>query len=177
MMVVANERALEFLRGLLGRMGVEADVLVCEEDDRVVLEVRGPDAGLIIGKKGQTLDALQFLVSKIAYRGGGDGGGGGGGVSGDGGSDRDRDPALDEKPVVVDIEGYRARRTDSLIELAHRLSEKAIRTRRVIAVNALSPRDRRIIHVALDEKAGVITRSEGEGAARRLLIIPERDKY
>jgi spoIIIJ-associated protein len=118
-----------------------------------VLEVAGSETGLVIGKKGQTLDALQFLMNKII--------------------NRDREG---RKPIVVDSEGYRVRRADSLVELALRLGEKAVRTHRTITVNPMSPHDRRIIHLALDKVPGVTTRSEGEGAFRRLLIIPEPDK-
>jgi spoIIIJ-associated protein len=141
------------LGGILGRMGLEASIRVVEDDERIVLDVLGDEAGLVIGKKGQTLDALQYLVNKIV--------------------NRDREG---RKSIVVDSEGYRGRRADSLVELAHRLGEKAVRTRRVITVNPMSPHDRRIIHLALDKVPGVTTRSEGEGSFRRLLIIPEPNK-
>ena len=143
----------EVLLGVLTRMGIEGTVRVHEDAERVVLDVAGSEAGLVIGKKGQTLDALQYLVNKIV--------------------NREREG---RKPIVVDSEGYRDRRADSLVELAHRLGEKAIRTRRVIAVNPMSAHDRRIIHLALDKVPGVTTRSEGEGSFRRLLIIPEPAK-
>jgi spoIIIJ-associated protein len=145
--------AREALRNMLTRMGIEAAVRVGEDEERIVLDVVGSEAGLVIGKKGQTLDALQYLVNKIV--------------------NRDREG---RKPIVVDSEGYRDRRADSLVELAHRLGEKAIRTGRVIGVNPMSPHDRRIIHLALDKVPGVTTRSEGEGSFRRLLIIPEPAK-
>ena len=151
-----TERA-EDARGVLHRilehMGIVAEVRVREEDERIVLDVAGSETGLVIGKKGQTLDALQFLMNKII--------------------NRDREG---RKPIVVDSEGYRVRRADSLVELALRLGEKAVRTHRTITVNPMSPHDRRIIHLALDKVPGVTTRSEGEGAYRRLLIIPEPDK-
>jgi spoIIIJ-associated protein len=145
--------AHDVLMQMLQRMGVEAAVRVTEDEERIVLDVSGSEVGLVIGKKGQTLDALQYLVNKIV--------------------NRDRDG---RKPVVVDSEGYRDRRAESLIDLAHRLGEKAIRTRRVITVSPMSPHDRRIIHLALDNVPGVTTRSEGEGSFRRLLIIPEPEK-
>ncbi len=147
------EEARTVLDCILGHMGVEATVAVTEEPERIVLNVSGSETGLVIGKKGQTLDALQFLMNKII--------------------NRDREG---RKPIVVDSEGYRVRRADSLVELALRLGEKAIRTHRTITVNPMSPHDRRIIHLALDKVPGVTTRSEGEGAYRRLLIIPEPDK-
>jgi spoIIIJ-associated protein len=169
-LVTATERAREFLVGLLAHMGIQAEVQVREEQDRVILDVKGPEAGLIIGKKGLTLDALQYLVGKIAHRDGlppivppenGE-------------APRERNP--DEKLIVVDAEDYRARRIDSLVEMANRLGEKAIRTGKSITVDPMSPHDRRIIHITLDKVPGVTTRSEGEGAFRRLMIIPQPDK-
>jgi spoIIIJ-associated protein len=158
------ERAKDVLHDMLQRMGIEATIDVHEDDERITLDVRGAEGGLIIGKKGQTLDSLQYLVAKIVHRG--------------------SEPPVAEgstasplgKPIVVDTEGYRARRVDSLVELAHRLSEKAIRTRKTITVDPMSPHDRRIIHLTLGSVPGVTTRSEGEGAFRRLLIIPQPEK-
>jgi spoIIIJ-associated protein len=147
------EEARTVLDCILGHMGIEATVAVAEDAERMTLNVAGSETGLVIGKKGQTLDALQFLMNKII--------------------NRDREG---RKPIVVDSEGYRVRRADSLVELALRLGEKAVRTHRTITVNPMSPHDRRIIHLALDKVPGVTTRSEGEGAFRRLLIIPEPDK-
>jgi spoIIIJ-associated protein len=147
---MAADDAAEVLRKLLAAMGLEAEVVAQEDDERITLEVRGPETGLVIGKKGQTLDALQYLVNKIVSRSVGDEG----------------------KPINVDAEGYRSRRAESLIELAHRLGEKARRTGRPVAVDPMSPADRRIIHVALANAEGLTTRSEGEGIYRHLVIIP-----
>src|SRR5688572_19391591 len=135
-------------------MGLEIVVDVHDEADRTVYEVKGPEAALVIGKKGATLEALQYLVGKIVHR--------------------QQEGQI--KPFTIDAEGYRQRREESLIELAHRLSEKAIKTQKPIMVNPMSPHDRRIIHITLDKVAGVTTRSEGEGIFRRLLIVPDPDK-
>lgn len=160
-----TERAREVLAGILERMGVDVGVEAREDPERIFLEVKGPDSGLCIGKKGQTLDALQFLVGKIVHRG-------------------HEGPFLDEKqagegdrdsgakPIVVDTEGYRQKHHDSLVELATRLAGDAVRTGQVVAVNPMSPPDRRIMHLTCAKIEGVTTRSEGEGAFRRLLIIP-----
>jgi len=77
------------------------------------------------------------------------------------------------KPIVIDSDGYRQRRNDALVQLAHRLREKATRSGKIVAVNPMSAHDRRIIHLALKDVPDVSTRSEGEGAFRRLLIVPE----
>lgn len=149
------ERAREVLVEILTKMGIEAQVEARREPERIVLDVKGPEAGLVIGKKGATLDALQFMVARIVHRG--------------------VEPEH-ATPILVDAEGYRARRAEALVEMARRLGEKAIRTNRTIEVDPMSPHDRRIIHLALDKVPGVTTRSEGEGAYRRLLIVPAPDK-
>jgi spoIIIJ-associated protein len=145
--------AEQVLAEILRLMGLEARVSASENDERIVLDIEGSESGLVIGKKGQTLDALQFLVNKIINR-----------------------EAEGRKPILLDSEGYRGRREESLVELAHRLGEKARRTNRTVTVSPMSPHDRRIIHLALDKAPGVTTRSEGEGAFRRLLIIPTPEK-
>jgi spoIIIJ-associated protein len=151
-----GKRAHEVLSEILRRMGIEATVALNEEGDRTVLDVRGSESALVIGKKGQTLEALQFLVAKIAHRG--------------------REGEVGVRSIVVDSEGYRARREEALVEMATRLGEKARASGRTITVDPMSPHDRRIIHITLDKVPGVTTRSEGEGVFRRLLIIPAPDK-
>src|SRR5579883_2671026 len=146
------EEAAEKLRGILSRMAIEAEVRTREEDERMVLEVVGAEAALVIGKHGATLDALQYLLNKMSPW-----------------------PAegAERKPIVIDAEGYRGRRAESLVELAHRLAEKALKTKRPVSAAPMSPADRRVIHLALAGQPGITTRSEGEGAARRLVIIPD----
>jgi spoIIIJ-associated protein len=150
-----SESAATVLRKLLAAMGLEAEVVASEDSERVTLEITGPETGLVIGKKGQTLDALQYLVNKIVSR---------------------SVPESEEgKPIHVDAEGYRSRRAESLVELAHRLAEKAKRTGKPVAADPMSPADRRVIHVALAGTPGLTTRSEGEGIYRHLVIIPTGD--
>ncbi len=148
---VLSEKAAVVLRNLLGKMGVDHEVVASEDEERVTLEVKGPETGLIIGKKGQTLDSLQYLVNKIVSRQ----------VSED-----------ESKPINVDAEGYRGRRAEALVELAHRLAEKATRSGKPVAADPMSPADRRIIHVTLANMPGLTTRSEGEGIYRHLVVIP-----
>jgi spoIIIJ-associated protein len=147
--------AERILGDVLRLCGIEAEVRTVEDEERLRLEVHGPDVGRVIGKKGAMLDALQYLINKALYR--------------------DRD-AAGQKPVVVDAEGYRERRAESLVDLAHRLAEKARSENRVVAVAPMSAHDRRIMHLAVSELPGVTTRSEGEGAARRMLIVPDPKK-
>src|SRR3954470_18337721 len=107
-----SEKAADVLRTLLSKMSVEHEVVSSEDEERVTLEVKGPETGLVIGKKGQTLDALQYLVNKIVSL------------------EVDED---ESKPINVDAEGYRARRAEALTELAHRLAEKVKRTGKPVA--------------------------------------------
>jgi spoIIIJ-associated protein len=153
--------AREVLGTLLEKMGIEATIELRDEPDRTVLDIKGDEAGLVIGKKGATLEALQFIVAKIIHRG----------FEGEAGSSK-----LPGKPIVIDSGGYRVRREEALVELATRLGEKARQSGRTITVNPMSPHERRIIHITLDKVPGVTTRSEGEGIFRRLLIIPAPDK-
>ena len=149
------EEATRALEGILQRMGVRAEIAAREDEERITLEIVGADSGLVIGRQGTTLDALQYLVNKMAGRG---------------------QPEAAHKPIMLDAEGYRGRRAESLTELAHRLAEKVIKTRRPVMVQPMSAADRRIIHLALADVPGVATRSEGEGVQRRLLVVPASDE-
>lgn len=145
------EDAAEVLQGILDRMGLEATVAVRSDEERIVLDVGGRDAGRAIGKKGQTLDALQFLVNKIVNR------------FPDG-----------RRHVVVDSGDYRDRHDKGLEALARREAKRAIKQGKVITLEPMSARDRRVIHLSLAKFEGVSTRSNGEGMHRRIQIIPAR---
>ena len=150
------ENATEILSEILILMGIKASVetRVGERGEETVLEIRTENSGLLIGRKGQTLEALQYLVTRIAgERLGGEG-----------------------PQVIVDVENYRERRRKSLEDMALRLGEKAKRQRKTVTVDALSAADRRIIHAALQDDPWVTTKSLGQGSYRRLLIIPEGDR-
>jgi spoIIIJ-associated protein len=150
------EKARAALAEVLRLMGVQATVetKAAPTRDEIVLEIRAQDSGLLIGRKGQTLEALQYLIMRIAG-----------------------ERAGSEAPhIVVDVENYRDRRRKSLEDMALRLGEKAKRQRKTVTVDALSAADRRIIHAALQDDPWVTTRSLGQGSYRRLLIIPEGDR-
>jgi spoIIIJ-associated protein len=154
--VVIGEKAKDVLAEILNLMGVKAEVelKIGEKNDEAVLEIRAENSGLLIGRKGQTLEALNYMVSRITGERG-----------------------VTEGPhVVVDIENYRERRRRSLEDMALRLGEKAKRQRKTVTVDALSAADRRIIHAALQDDPWVTTKSLGQGSYRRLLIIPEGDR-
>jgi spoIIIJ-associated protein len=151
-----GEKAKAILADILRLMDVNAsiDAKNGANGEETVLEIKAQNSGLLIGRKGQTLEALQYLVTRIA-------------------GERQGNEA---PQIVVDIENYRERRRKSLEDMALRLGEKAKRQRKTVTVDALSAADRRIIHAALQDDPWLTTKSLGQGSYRRLLIIPERDR-
>ena len=151
-----TEKAKTALGEILQRMGVAATVeeKTAASGEEIILDIKADNSGLLIGRKGQTLEALQYLIGRIAgERQGSEG-----------------------PHIVVDIENYQERRRKSLEDMALRLGEKAKRQRKTVTVDALSAADRRIIHAALEDDPWVTTKSLGQGSYRRLLIIPEGDR-
>jgi spoIIIJ-associated protein len=150
------EKAKTALRQILALMNVRATIeqKLAATGDETVLEIHPDNSGLLIGRKGQTLEALQYLVTRIA-------------------GER---PGNEGRHLVIDVENYRERRRKSLEDMALRLGEKAKRQRKTVTVDALSAADRRIIHAALQDDPWVSTKSLGQGSYRRLLIIPEGDR-
>ena len=144
------ERVHVFLEGTLQRMGLRVEVHEYDEEPDVVLEIEGDDAAVAIGKKGVTLDALQLLCNRVARK----------------------LPDGMNASIVLDAEGYRARREQALENMARKMGERAVREGEVVTLEPMSPRDRRIVHMALARFPGVSTRSEGEGLERRLKIVP-----
>ncbi|HKU42012.1 MAG TPA: KH domain-containing protein [Polyangiales bacterium] len=143
--------ASEMLIEILKRMGLGVQVSVREDAEEVVLDVAGEDAGRVIGKKGQTLDALQFLINKIVNR-----------------------FPEGRRHIVLDSGDYRQRRENGLVSMARREAKRAVQQSRIITLEPMSPRDRRVIHLSLAKFPGVSTRSDGQGAERRVRIIPAR---
>ena len=138
------------LEEVLALIPVEATVAASRGEGRITLKVQGDRSGLLIGRKGKTLDALQFLVNKIVSK------------------------ALDKKiDVVIDSENYRRRREDSLTQLALRMGDKAKRIKKPVTTNPMNPHDRRLIHLALKDDEHLETRSRGEGLLKRVVIIPK----
>jgi spoIIIJ-associated protein len=139
---------------MIAKMGMECDVSLNRPDDEstdIHIHVTGPDAGRIIGKKGQVLAAVQFIVNRAMNR-----------------------PGIERRYVSVDADGYRSRREDSLASMARRLGKQAVSDGQIITFEPMSPRDRRVVHLALAKFEGVVTKSEGEGDDRRVQIIPVR---
>jgi spoIIIJ-associated protein len=147
----AAETAKKTLEDILRLLEVEATVDLKEDSERILLDIRGDGSGLLIGRKGQTLDAMEYLINKIVHK-----------------------DAEDKKRIVVDTENYRFRREDSLVKLAQRLGEKAKRLGRPVTISPMSGHDRRIIHLALQDDKALRTWSTGTGLYRKLIISPEK---
>lgn len=148
--------SVDVLTEILRLMGVAAEVAVKPgtSPSEFVLDVQGDSSALIIGRRGQTLEALQHILSRIVAE----------------------KVGSDAPQPIVDAEDYRGRRVRELEDMALRLGEKAKRSRKTQEIDALSARDRRIVHLALQDDPWLTTQSLGQGAYRRLLIIPEGDR-
>ena len=152
----ATEKGKKFLTEVLRLMGVNAAVAVKPGDTpaEVILEVQGDSGGLLVGGRGQTLEALQYLLTRAVSE------------------TRGREGVH----LEVDAENYRDRRRKGLQDMALRLGEKAKRQRKTVTVDPLNAADRRVVEAALQDDPWLTTRSLGAGAYRRLLIIPEGDR-
>ena len=146
------EAAKAFLAGLLERMGVQAEVTATVGEDQLVyINMTGRRMGVVIGRRGQTLDAIQYLVNLVANK-----------IPGP------------RARIVLDAEGYREKRAETLRNLAEKLAKKAKTERRKAVLEPMNALERRIVHLALANDDEVETRSEGEEPYRRVVIVPKR---
>jgi spoIIIJ-associated protein len=145
------ERVREILRRVVSHLGLRASVDVADRDGEIWAEVSGPELGLLIGKHGQTLDALQSLCAQAAFRG-----------------------SEDRRPVVVDAAGYRERREGVLKRQADRGAADALRYGRAIELDTMGSQERKVVHNYLKDRVDVDTHSEGEEPFRRIVITPLR---
>ena len=146
-----GERARLLVQRVLAYLDLRSSVDVRETDEELHVEVSGPELGLLIGKHGQTIDALQFLCAQAAYRGG-----------------------TDRKQVVVDAGGYRERRRSMLERQADRGASDAVRFGRPVELDSMGSQERKIVHNYLADQPGVETHSEGDEPFRRIVITPIR---
>ena len=148
-----DAKTLETARNVLAEtvrlMQTEATVRLVSAPEGPELCIDGDTSGLLIGRRGQTLDALEYVINRVASR-----------------------DAGETAHLVVDSQGYRARRREALRDLARRLAERARKRGAAVPMNPMSPRDRRVVHLALQDDASVETRSAGKGHFRKLLIVP-----
>jgi len=136
-----------FLRSIADEMGIDLDFNVKTGENIVFVEISGKDTGTIIGKRGQTLDAVQYLAGLVA--------------------NKDSDSYV---RVILDAENYRAKRERTLKNLANRLAGKVERTRRSVTLEPMNPYERKVIHSTLQDNPKVTTRSEGKDPYRRVII-------
>jgi spoIIIJ-associated protein len=146
----AEARAL--VGRILGALGLQAAVEVHEEAEAVVVSCSGPGVGLLIGRRGQTIDAIQDLLNAIAWHAYG----------------------LERKEVVVDAAGYRARRKATLEALALRAAERVRETGQPEPLEPMTALERKVVHLRLAEVPGVATASEGREPYRYVVVVPER---
>lgn len=139
--------AFVFLKGLVEEMGIELDIVGKTDGTDLFFLLEGKDSGTVIGKRGATLDAIQYLTSLVVNKGNGE-----------------------YIRVVVDAENYREKREKSLEKLAKRLAEKVVRSRRPFKLEPMNPYERKIIHATLQKDPRVTTKSEGQDPYRRIHI-------
>lgn len=148
----AKSSAYEYLEGILSRMNLKVTIEEKEKPDEICFYIGGEEASGAIGHRGDTLDAIQYLVSQYINKG-------------NDGEERIR--------VTVDADFYREKRKRTLISLAKRLAKDALRTKKEIALEPMNSYERRIIHAALQDSPDATTRSEGEGKERYVIITPK----
>jgi spoIIIJ-associated protein len=146
---VAGSRVQELLEQIVAGVGIEATVLVREDEEEVRADLEGDDLGLLIGRHGQMIDAIQHIAYRVACRG-----------------------SSTRKRVVVDAAGYRERRAVALRAAADQAAEAAVHDQRPIRLEAMSALERKVVHEHLKTRHDVETYSEGEEPDRRLVVAP-----
>jgi len=143
--------ATDFIHQICQAMGVIATTQTSKDGEHWHIDITGPELGILIGRRGDTLDALQYLTNLAVAR------------------------KLSERVrLIVDVEGYRFRREETLVKLAQRLCDKVKRTGIRVVLEPMNPHERRIIHTSLQEEARVSTFSEGSDPNRRVVISLKR---
>lgn len=146
-----TDKGLRFLKDILENMGVEANIEVNEDAESVSFKINGGKIGILIGRRGETLDSIQYLTSLVVNKEKGD-----------------------YKRVVIDIENYREKREETLVKLANKLADKVIRYRKDISLESMNPYERRVIHSTLQGNKNVRTYSVGEEPNRKVVITLNR---
>ena len=144
-------RAEEFLKNVTSMMGLEVSLDIQENEEAMLINMQGDNQGILIGHRGETLDALQYLTPLQVNKGG-----------------------KEYRRVTLDTEGYRAKREQTLIALAGRMANKVQKSGRRMMLEPMNPYERRILHATLQDNPYVTTHSEGEEPNRRVVITPKR---
>jgi spoIIIJ-associated protein len=143
------DRVRAVLERIVDELDVDGRVEVSEEEDEIIGRVDGEDLGLLIGRRGQTIDAVQLLCYRAAFQG-----------------------RPDRKRVTVDAAGYRERRRDAVERQADRAAERALKSGNEIELEPMTPSERRVVHQHLKERAGIETFSEGDEPERCVVVAP-----
>jgi len=141
------DKAKEFLASVLEKMKVDAEITVEEIEETILLKVKGDDIGIAIGRRGETLDALQYLTSLVV--------------------NKNRE---NYKRVIIDIENYRQKREETLVKLANKLADRVVKYKKNIVLEPMNPYERRVIHSSLQDHKYVETYSIGEEPNRKVII-------
>lgn len=146
----ALKQARIFLEDVISEMGLFVEVIQKEEANFVHFELQGLEMGMLIGRRGQTLDALQYLANIVANR-----------------------YSKQYIKIILDAENYRSRRKNTLEQLADRVAKKVIRTGKKVVLEPMNAAERKVIHQHLQNYAAVNTKSEGQDPHRRIIILPK----
>jgi spoIIIJ-associated protein len=144
-------RVKGIMADILNTMDLQADLNVIEKENTVIINLEGENLGILIGRRGETLDALQYLINLSINKN-----------------------QESRKKFILDIEGYRKRREDTLKKLAHKLADKAMLRGRNVVLEPMNSLERRIIHTALQGRDDISTFSEGEEPYRKIIISPKK---
>jgi spoIIIJ-associated protein len=148
------DRIQDFLRPILDKMGISPEIDITENEEQLSVRMQGENSGIAIGRRGETLDALQYLTSLVVNRG-----------------------AETYTRVIMDVSDYRLKREETLVRLAQRVGEKVQKTRRSVTLEPMNPYERRIIHSALQGVKDVETGSVGEEPNRKVVVRSTRAGY
>ena len=144
-------KAKDLLEGILQRISPEYRVSASETQEKIILSIEGDESGLLIGKRGQNLDALQYLLNKAINK-----------------------IDNEHKMILIDSGEYRKRREEFLLGLADKIRKKVKKTKKPVSLANMNAHDRRIIHLVMQEDDSLITQSRGEGKYRKIVILPAR---
>jgi len=143
--------AEQVLNGLFSKMGVQATASAAEDEKSIKVDIAGDSTGILIGRRGETLDSLQYLTSLVVNKG-----------------------TQEYKRITLDTENYRAKREETLVALANRIASKVARTGKRVVLEPMNPYERRILHATLHNHDKVETVSEGEEPFRRVVVRKKR---
>lgn len=143
----------EVIRKVMEYITSDIEIETVTTDELITYKITGGESAIIIGKRGQTLEAIQYLVDKIVNK-----------------------HTIERKRIQIDVEGYLEKRRENLEKMAIRMSEKVVKTGKPSTISQMSSQDRRIIHLTLKENKNIRTQSMGEGYYRRLVIFPKKNR-